>query len=244
MGAVLGGLAYISMTVHSPFAPANPSFDLVSASIRLGHKYQMAKLVDHSIAYLKTWYPADLATWQKHCASGGTLYVPPGFHHSHAVGVVNLARFTGELSILPTALLDCCLLEEHILKGFDRADGTHEELTPADLQRCLSARVPLAAAGVSVFARAYHPDVSEGCADPESCRAAFHKALALIFNLALDLADSDPFEPLPRLDDKHQISLCSLCFYAAMARGREVQQGFWQNLAEIFDVEVDGWGAS
>ncbi len=227
----------------SPFTPDSPSFDLISACIRLEHKYQMTKLLEHSIAYLKTWYPIDMATWQDHCGIEGPLYIPAGFNHAHAIGVVNLARLTGELSILPTALLDCCLLEDQILEGFDRADGTHEELAPADLRLCLKARSEIAAMEVSIFACAYRPDVSEECAVPESCRTAFHKALALIYKLAFDLIDTDPFEPLSRLDDKHGISLCSRCFDTAMERGRGAQQVFWNSLAEIFVVDMDEWRA-
>lgn len=35
-----------------------PSRSTISALIRLGHKYQMGVLVDHAVAYLKTWYAA------------------------------------------------------------------------------------------------------------------------------------------------------------------------------------------
>ncbi|PIL26304.1 hypothetical protein GSI_12060 [Ganoderma sinense ZZ0214-1] len=232
---------YIPRDDSSPFAPDSPSFDFISACIRLGHKYQMAKLLDHSVAYLKTWYPTDMASWQKQY-SDRENHTSPGFDHAHAIGVVNLARLTGESSILPTALLDCCLLEEEVLDGFDRADGTHEELAPTDLRLCLKTRIGLAAARVSIFARAYRADVSKGCADPASCRAALRKALALIYDLALELSATDPFKPLSSLDDSHGISLCPLCFSAAMERGKEEQKGFWNALAEAFEIEVEGWG--
>ena len=117
-----------------------------------------------------------------------SVLVCEGFCHVHAIGVVSLARLTGESSILPTALLHCCRLEERILEGFDRADGTHEELAPGDLRRCLKVRTELPAVAVSIFAHAYSADVCKRCAHPYSCRAAFDKVPASIFTLPLDLA--------------------------------------------------------
>ena len=183
----------------------------------------MFKLLEHSVGYLKRWYGTDMKKWQEqwNLSSDSEEYIPLGFRPAHAISVVNLARLTGESSILPTAFLDCCVLDEWIIDGFDHADGSHEELAFNDLRCCLKARSDLAAAGVSVFTRAYSPEPSAKCMTTESCREAFHAALLRIDGLAFDVTYLDLFKPLPRLGELDDIPLCSHCIDKAMKRGRE-----------------------
>lgn len=56
--------------------------------------------------------------------------------------IVNLARETDLLSILPGALFECINhsgMFSHIIKGYEREDGTVAVISQADQQRCLSA---------------------------------------------------------------------------------------------------------
>ena len=196
----------------SPFAHNNPSFDMISACIRLGHKYQMAQLLEHSIAYLKSYYPTSLETWQSNYTKAGTEhYIPKGFDNVHAIGVVNLARLTGELSILPTALLDCCMLDEAILDGFVRADGSREELLPSDIRRCLRVRPQLAAMSISIFARAFSPTVSVHCTTADSCLDDIHHALSILGANSDDVVHGDPFDPIDPPDGTQGGPLCRHC---------------------------------
>ncbi|EIW57011.1 uncharacterized protein TRAVEDRAFT_99074, partial [Trametes versicolor FP-101664 SS1] len=114
----------------------NPSFDAVSALIRLGHKYQMQALVAQGVQYLKRCFTDDLRTW-----SAGKFYDSNcPIQKRHAIGIVNLARLINEPSLLPTALLICCALDSDIVCGYTREDGTQETLTLADIGRCFAAR--------------------------------------------------------------------------------------------------------
>ncbi|KAI0753671.1 hypothetical protein C8Q74DRAFT_1373636 [Fomes fomentarius] len=136
-----------------------PTFDMISALARLGHKYQIDHLVQQVLDYLKEHFTTDLDTPCAH-----TRYVPENFDPIHTIGVVNIARLTDCTSILPTALTACCSLSvEQLFEGFthkdggsgrreDRrvlvggfvcADGTREKLSEADLARCITGKIAL-----------------------------------------------------------------------------------------------------
>ncbi|KAI0700393.1 hypothetical protein C8T65DRAFT_697345 [Cerioporus squamosus] len=126
----------------SPYLPATPPFPAVAACVRLAHKYQMAQLLDHSLNYLKTFYPTTLEAW----IAAGTEF------KKYAIGVVNIARLTGCDSLLPSALLICYGLGETIVRGYERDDGSREQLSLADIGLCYEAKGRLIEAGVGVGA--------------------------------------------------------------------------------------------
>ncbi|KAL1938143.1 hypothetical protein VTO73DRAFT_11972 [Trametes versicolor] len=146
---------------YSPFSLDDPSFNAISATIRLGHKYQISRLVDHSLAYLKNYYTDDLATWTTKNGLG-----PPGFTGHHAIGVINLARLTGETSLLRTAVLTCCTLDADIIGELARSDGAREHLSMADLGLCFVAKGKLVqeALGNAIYILA--PPAAPSCANP------------------------------------------------------------------------------
>ncbi|KAI1795360.1 hypothetical protein LXA43DRAFT_1178816 [Ganoderma leucocontextum] len=111
----------------SPYVHDHPSFDAISATIRLGQKYQMSQYVEYTLGYLKEHYTDDFDEWED------TNCSPPSFSPEHAIGVVNLARLIGADSLLPTALLVCCGLGKSLVNGFQRADGSREHLTLDDI---------------------------------------------------------------------------------------------------------------
>lgn len=80
-------------------------------------------------------YTNDFEAWGSY-----NHYRPPGFEDVHSIGVVNLAHLTGETSLLPTALLACCLLEGALVGGFEHEDGTREQLTLDDVSQCFVAK--------------------------------------------------------------------------------------------------------
>ncbi|PIL26303.1 hypothetical protein GSI_12059 [Ganoderma sinense ZZ0214-1] len=230
----------------SLFRREEPSFDLISACVRLGHKYHMGQLLGVSIAFLKSYYTTDLDTWQRHWATydhGKCVQeLPVGFTDLHAIGVVNLARLTGETSLLPTAFLQCHVLEDRVFDGFARPDGSHEGLQLADLKRCVKAKGRLAAASVAISVRIYLPSVSEGCTTRDACLAGFQLALALLDWYSDIVTRQDPFRPLLRLYEPPEgLPLCACCVNLAMERGKEAQEEFWKKLPEMFDIRVDGW---
>ena len=84
---------------------SKPTYEQISAWIRIGHKYQLKGLYEQSLNFLKLHYTTDLRVW---CES--EHFAPPGWKEVCSIGVVNLARFINEPSILPTALLACTVM--------------------------------------------------------------------------------------------------------------------------------------
>lgn len=74
----------------------------------------MTRLYNRALDYLKHRFPADF-----HKFKTLNAFVPEGFLLNHAIGVVNLARLTGESTLLPTAFLACIHLEGSVLRGYE-----------------------------------------------------------------------------------------------------------------------------
>ncbi|KAI1795362.1 hypothetical protein LXA43DRAFT_992451 [Ganoderma leucocontextum] len=108
----------------------------------------MSRLVQHTLEYLKDYYPrSSFDVWRKQTKG------PPGFTARHAIGVVNLARLTGEDTLLPVALLTCCGLDEAIVRGCKREDGSREQLSLEDIGLCFKAKGKLVEAAVAMCLR-------------------------------------------------------------------------------------------
>ncbi|KAI1785126.1 hypothetical protein LXA43DRAFT_976405 [Ganoderma leucocontextum] len=129
------------LRIHMPKAEPNPfkykdagpSFNTISASIRLGHKYQMSSLVGHAIDYLKEHFLTMYDDWEKY-----PTYGLPAFDDVHAIAVVNFARTFDQPLLLPSTLLACTVLPGRILvAGCKCEDGSHETLAMEDLTRCI-----------------------------------------------------------------------------------------------------------
>ncbi|KAL1938152.1 hypothetical protein VTO73DRAFT_11981 [Trametes versicolor] len=181
--------AYMPKGDYSPFYVSAPSYSYeeLSAAIRLGHKYQMAKLLDHAIAYLKKYYVCDFDTWASY-----PDYTPAGFGFTaHAIGVVNLARLTEETTLLPTALLACCALNEDVVEGFIREDDTREQLTPDDLKRCLAAKDRLIKAAIKIAFCIFRPAVADRCQSRVSCTDTFKIVTANLDSHIDEIANPD-----------------------------------------------------
>ncbi|EIW56892.1 uncharacterized protein TRAVEDRAFT_49704 [Trametes versicolor FP-101664 SS1] len=156
----------------SLFKLKSPSYHMISAIIRLGHKYQMDDLVNDAVDYLKRWYTFILEEWAE-----GRLYAPDAPFEpekAHAIGVVNLARLVDEPLLLPSALLMCCSLNcADIVKGFTREDGTREMLSLDDIGRCFAARTKFSEyVLLFLVARTSEPLVATDCAAPAECQEA------------------------------------------------------------------------
>ncbi|KAI0774821.1 hypothetical protein BD413DRAFT_472348, partial [Trametes elegans] len=106
---------YMPSGGESSYWPENPTFDMLIALIRLGHKYQLPNLVQHSLDYLKVYFTDDFERWSEY-EPGDLAHFQP----AQAIGVVNVARLTGETSLLLTALLLCFTLGAGIVDGFER----------------------------------------------------------------------------------------------------------------------------
>ena len=187
--------------------PAFPPFELLSAYVRLAHKYNMGTLYARSMAHLKAHYTDSLRDWLDH-----GLRAPPGWDDVHALGVVNLARRTGEHTLLPTALWMCCRLGPELLTGFTYSDGEVEHLDAEDLEVCWAARPRLVQATLATFLRIFPAPAPETCARgpgaDEGCRRFAAGFVAKVRNKPGIFTVPDPFIGYISMDGPSGKRLC------------------------------------
>ncbi|KAI0742431.1 hypothetical protein C8Q80DRAFT_1108844 [Daedaleopsis nitida] len=211
-----------------------PGFAEISACIRLGKKYQLAHLYDQSLRFLKGHYTDDFNTW-----GNLTRWALEGWADAEAIGVVNLARTVGELSLLPTAPLACAALRKGIARGFTRADGRQETLSPADLDTCFHAKTEVRKASLATLLRtlAYNPK----CKEASACRLALRSVVKGLHDHVDRIIGDDPFcSHRGFLDDK-PIGVCKMCDDALDALNRDGRLKMWNRLPELLGIEVPCW---
>ncbi|KAI0742362.1 hypothetical protein C8Q80DRAFT_1108543 [Daedaleopsis nitida] len=115
-------------------------FHIMSALIRLAHKYQIDDVEKRAISALCSIYTTDLTDWFDFVRTVSD-------DDSCAIAAVNLARLTETptSTILPSALFNCVLLTSDVLDGYTREDGSVEYLSQDDLKRCIDAAPELSA---------------------------------------------------------------------------------------------------
>ncbi|CDO75242.1 hypothetical protein BN946_scf184633.g1 [Trametes cinnabarina] len=218
-----------------------PSFDEISACIRIGHKYQIEDLVKRNTEYLQKFYPADFDAYV-----AARRHRPKRFKPIHAIGVVNLARLTGTQSLLPAALMECCTLGPEIVQGFKRADGTAEVLSPEDLGRCFIGRARMAQASARIAHQMFRQTVARGCRHPACCIRVLQRLLNELGDARIELVSNlDWCIPWAGyVDEKdEERELCGKCYkMLEEERPRHLQREVWQILPTMMGVSVEQWG--
>ncbi|KAL1938256.1 hypothetical protein VTO73DRAFT_11707 [Trametes versicolor] len=219
------------------FAADNLPFDMVSAIIRLGHKYQIQLMVTQGVQYLQRWFTDDLDTW-----AAAKLYEHDcPIKREHAIGVVNLARLVEEPSLLPTALLMCCSLDEDIVRGYTREDGTQETLTLDDIGRCCVARARLVECMVVLTMQIFKPSVedSAACTTPQKFKRVLQEMLLDVGENVEYFAGPDIFGSwLGLCEDLEPVKRCASCRNMLKTRDREERLEVWWKLPKYMGVTV------
>ncbi len=211
---------------------------MISAAVRLGHKYQMSDILDNALAFLKTYHSTDFAEW-----SATDDYGPPGFASSrtYAIGVVNLARLTNDVGLLLMALLVCCTIadEADLVYGFEREDGSREQLTRDDLGLCFRAKVRLIAESTTILLRVCRPEVAGGCMSTEACERGFLPIYDELEYAAEPLADPDVSVRAPALTYAlDEGDLCGDCREMVTEREECERKAAWKKLPGIFGLTL------
>ncbi len=223
----------------SRYAPRDPTYDEIASLVCLGHKYQIPHLVDDSISYLKRYFTDDFDTYAKL-----DPLCPPRFTTCHAVGVVNLARLTGCMQLLPSALLMCCLIGDKVFKGaFRRRGAQREQLNPDDLRLCYVARTELAAAAVAMMLRIFRPQYADRCKQPHTCQSALISLVSQQHEHANQICTTNPFMPRLTLYEHLRGVLCRRCFAMLEERDTTERRTMRKKLPELLGIVVDGWAA-
>ena len=213
------------------------------AAIHLAHKYQCADVKLRALPLLKQSYPSVFSDYDAHDTSKAALDDPPP---SAAVAVVNIARLTGTLSMLPLALYRACTLEERILDGYTWRDGSVEHLAPEDLRLCMRARKVLAREHAALVKRAFAPAEGEGrCQDTSEhgmCKSGRDDICGDVEYYARgDCAVLYSYGPrVERLAEA--FGVCDACRDARLEREREGRRKAWMLLPGMFGLTVEECG--
>jgi hypothetical protein len=108
----------------------------LAAFLRLGKKYEIQQLYAESVARLSREFPSTLAKWEAAHDKNLEIESSPTL----AFDVINLARETGFLAVLPTAFYHYCdvsLNIKGIFDGVERSDGSVVILRPEDQRACM-----------------------------------------------------------------------------------------------------------
>ncbi|OSD03866.1 hypothetical protein PYCCODRAFT_1365143 [Trametes coccinea BRFM310] len=226
---------YMPKNGVNPFEAEDPSFDMISATIRLGLKYQISTLVEHSMQYLKGHFSSDLNTW-----STQDNYQPPGFQDEDVIGVINLARLTGETSILPTAIIAACMEGVEVFRGRTREDGSVEHLTLDDVSLCHSAHQELVRERVRVVLQILAPPVSRTCVSPRECTRLMNKALKDLTLRIVNFVIPDPFARVDNMFPRNpDLPLCNDCWAQLLKREETLHQHLWVRLPDLLGLQGD-----
>ena len=218
---------------------------MVSATIRLGQKYKITDMYQKALAFLKGHFTDDLDSWM---AAG--YWCPPHWDEVQAIGVINLARLTGESSLLPTAFMACALVPHaNPVRGFTREDGSHESLTLDDLSLCFEAKGRLREAGIAALYRALEPTVSPTCKVSSQCTKAFKMTFRgskieanvnhMMTRDVLLCTASNYFRINGDDDDKYTI--CKACLAMLNERDKKENRALWDHLPELLGIDIPGW---
>ncbi|TBU28412.1 hypothetical protein BD311DRAFT_663539 [Dichomitus squalens] len=231
-----------------------PTFDTISACIRLGHKCQIDDIVEAGVGYLRDFFPRSLDAYREIVSPAG----PPAFERVHAIGVVNLARLTGASEVLPTAIMKCASLPgSQLIAGFRRRDGTHETLSEHDLALCVDAQRALMREHVWHAIELSAPFDNANCVDrargsSSGTRLCVHVAKLVAAERAGEATAANVFEERdwpregagdPGVGARGGGSrLCASCVEVLRRMEARCMQDTWNRLPEIVGVPLKGWG--
>ncbi|KAI8995705.1 hypothetical protein BD414DRAFT_409771 [Trametes punicea] len=215
----------------------NVPFPVLSALMRLGHKYQIPDMVDDAVRYLEAYLTTDFRTWMTAVHVLSDCMVVDIFE------TVNLARLTRKPAILPLALYLCCLRPiDAISNGIKRQNGEVVRLSAEHTLRCLRARESLMLEWCQLPSTLRRTQCASQCANKELCAPS----LEVLFRCAVHtLAQTArPTVFLNRLQLgrllRHPalLSLCSLCKQSLFDMIEEQQGKTWERLLEILGLST------
>ena len=142
--------------------------------------------------FLHSYFPDTLREYGK-----TMVLLPPGWKELNTIGIINLARLTRELSLLPSAFVICISTKlmgsDGIMHGSGQEDGSEEHLSPDDLAICFNGKSSVRIATISTVFKTFKPTTSPTCGRWGSCRAALSQVLLNLREKLNLLLDGDPF---------------------------------------------------
>ncbi|OSX56294.1 hypothetical protein POSPLADRAFT_1050809 [Postia placenta MAD-698-R-SB12] len=208
------------------------SFPFIVSLLRIAFKYDLADLYKDTSVRLKAYYPTTLPAWRDVCA---TKLTKPSA--DYAILVVNIARSTNTMSILPAALLHCTRVAyAKFVNGVRQPDGTLESLSAEDKVRVLQGHDRLLAAVQDRATWLFDLACSSGCSGKDKCKTALSE-------LPSQAIREGFFHVMWNFSAPFNLSgLCPACLSMVQTASDEMMHSIWQDLPTFMDVTVDHWG--
>ena len=207
----------------------------------------MSQLYQQYMAHLKSYFPTSFSEWSR----PEVAWPPEDFVYAHRlISVVNIARLTGESSLLPLSLWTCCRLEENLVTGFKYSDGEREKLSAYDLTICCSARPKLAADSLSNFLRIMAVIPSPTCKNTGKYEEGACQRMArgmvkrmrskeVSTRITRSSGPAVTFWSLYKEEDV--VKLCNSCAKALVEKTISVRKEAWNSLPVLLGVKVPDW---
>ncbi|PIL33067.1 hypothetical protein GSI_04516 [Ganoderma sinense ZZ0214-1] len=267
----LFGLLYPQRIGQKPLSDRKANMALISAIIRLGHKYGLEDLYDQAIGYLTACYTTSFDAWTGRRDSSQWQPDP-----IHAIRAINLARLTNTTSILPAAFYICATLGPDIARGLPLEDGSTEQLAPDDMHLVLGMQARLLAENARIaflvfrvpsvlpcpwgpYSRAQCREVwrrllgHAGLPEPEvqlphpvASACALDSWVANMGCLPRFFPTPPPVEPRIYVGGQgwyHMSNLCEPCRHHLETRDWELRREVWRKLPGFLGLTIEGWDA-
>ena len=210
----------------------------------------MKGLYEEAMGYLKSYFTTSFSVWSQLQSDGA----PTGFVYTQRViGVVNIARLTGELSLLPLSMLTCCQLFVSLLLGFSYSDGKSEMIELDDLLTCVKAKPRLEKATLANFVRMASVLPSASCSHATNLRGveggvcrntarSFAERIQSNLETSGQWTLSNPLTNIYALYTKDDIaSLCAGCQKALVEEQEKIIKETWNSLPSLLGITVPEW---
>ena len=207
-----------------------PSFRMLAAICRIGHKFQAAEAVEAASERIVLFFEKACSEGRSMNAGWGQFWenhqrdIGIGVELSDAIEAVNLAQLLDKPTILPFAFYLCCAGNALDLRnGVPREDGTLERLSDEDYLKCAMATPQLLARCVHDVRRliAYYKNGHgrAGCLAAHRCQDVFRQMDAQMeeegyIGVLLDLFVVVNCRAVrPQAYVNHHDQLCKACSY-------------------------------
>lgn len=223
-------------------------FTIVSAFLRLGHKYEIPELWQSAISRLRICFPEKLSdfrnakTYKENPGDDYLHFEPPLIHMrlEEVLGVINLARAYDLPSLLPSAFYLCSLLSTGtLIHGGRDGDGNQLLLSKNDITACIDGHITLMqeeTLKISSMAKA----VARDCPHLGICDIAelfWRRETGLVKASGATLTHASWLDP-------YLFDTCRVCKDELKKRWNRYRSRTWTELCETFGIDnlPEDWG--
>ncbi|KAK6969113.1 BTB domain-containing protein [Favolaschia claudopus] len=212
--------------------PAPVSYAVLSAVLRMSHKYDVPALRKRALVHLSSQFPTSLHAYETLSSAEN----PPWVRELHTEGpdyhdIIVLARCLSLDWILPLAFYRVCehSTEQSILKA---------NYSMEDKVILFTACRTLEGSALTCMLDFLWPAVVPGCVSPQECSAERTYARRLKETVRIRPSTRAPSLPLHiwNPDDWDTFEVCEVCLAAMKAEYQEAKQAHWDSLPEMFGL--------